>query len=323
MSNNTNNNQNEKEKKGMELWVKILLGIVGVASVGAIVFGVATYQTAKENEIKDAAVGSTIITVQDNTQSNTQSNTETEQLVDKNLQYQEEAEKLWNQHKDELVCTDNQFITEYVDYRNNGLTEKQAWNTLYNAYFKDYQAQTNEAGEVVAEPSEMDAVINSYDDNITEEVTEPVEDVVADFEVQELEPTTLYAIQNVNLRQGPSADDFAKIGSLSPRQQVTVIGIVKEYKGETVLWYLLDSGEYVSGAYLVEKLPAETPQQQQQPSQGNNNSGQQSSGQQSSGGSINIGGLQFDPSQGTTDGPNMVEPGTHEPGSLAGAPTIQ
>ena len=277
MNNNTNNNQNEREKMKMELWMKILLGLAGVASIGAIVFGIATYQTAKENEIKDATVGSTIIEVQDNTQSNN----ETEQIVDKNLQYQEEAEKLWTAYNDKLVCTENQFISEYVNYRNNGLTEKQAWTTLYNAYGKEFQSET-------VEPSQMDAVINSYDDNTEEEVAEPVDNVIVEFEVIELDqPETLYATQTVNLRQGPSANDFEKIGSLSARQQVTVVGIVEQYKGETVLWYKLDTGEYCSGAYLVKQLPAES--NQQQTSQGS--TGQQSSGQQNGG---NTGGFNFE-----------------------------
>lgn len=109
--------------------------------------------------------------------------------------------------------------------------------------------------DVVAEPSDMDAVINSYDDNLAEEVTDPVEGVVVDYEVIPVTPMTLYATQTVNLRQGPSADDFAKIGSLSPRQQVTVVGEVREYKGKSVYWWQLDTGEFVSAAYLAETLP--------------------------------------------------------------------
>lgn len=107
--------------------------------------------------------------------------------------------------------------------------------------------------DVVAEPSDMDAVINSYDDNLAEEVTDPVEGVVIDYEVIPVTPMTLYATQTVNLRQGPSADDFAKIGSLSPRQQVTVVGEVREYKGKSVYWWQLSTGEFVSAAYLSEK----------------------------------------------------------------------
>lgn len=107
-----------------------------------------------------------------------------------------------------------------------------------------------------------------------------------DFVVKPIDNMILYASQDVNLRQGPSADDFAKIGSLSYRQQVTVIGEVREYKGESVYWYQLDSGEFVSAAYLTEyQLPEiNQQQQQQQSSQGQGNT-TENNNQQGSGGS--------------------------------------
>ena len=88
-----------------------------------------------------------------------------------------------------------------------------------------------------------------------EPTAEPTEEPTPepDFVVEPIDPMTLYATQTVNLRQGPSADDFAKIGSLSPRQQVTVVGEVREYKGKSVYWWQLDTGEFVSAAYLSEK----------------------------------------------------------------------
>lgn len=95
-----------------------------------------------------------------------------------------------------------------------------------------------------------------------EPTVEPTEEPTPepDFVVEPIEPKTLYATQKVNLRQGPSADDFAKIGSLSPRQQVTVVGEVREYKGKSVYWWQLDTGEFVSAAYLSEKpIPESSP----------------------------------------------------------------
>ena len=88
-----------------------------------------------------------------------------------------------------------------------------------------------------------------------EPTVEPTEEPTPepDFVVEPIEPMTLYATKTVNLRQGPSADDFAKIGSLSARQQVTVIGEVREYKGKSVYWWQLSTGEFVSAAYLSEK----------------------------------------------------------------------
>lgn len=112
----------------------------------------------------------------------------------------------------------------------------------------------------------MDTLINSEDENITEEVVEQVdpEQTEITYEIKEVEPAKLYAIQQVNKRQGPSAQDFDKIGSLSYGEQVTVIGMVEEYKGETVLWYQLNTGEFVSGAYLVDQLPVHEKEQTQQ-----------------------------------------------------------
>lgn len=196
---------------------------------------------------------------------------------------------------------------------NEVYSAKQGTNTSYEIN------DTTEVDEVydsiedgVAEPSEMDAVINSYDDNINEEVKEPEDNVITDYEVQPIDPITLYALQTVNLRQGPSADDYAKIGSLSPRQQVTVVGEVREYKGKSVYWYQLDTGEFVSAAYLSTTLP---PVQSTQPSGSNNsgntdsgNSGQQSSGSSGSSGGINIGGLQF-PDGFSTEGSGQINGG--------------
>lgn len=131
---------------------------------------------------------------------------------------------------------------EDIGTMNTGYSETEVEDEVYDSI-----------EDVVAEPSDMDAVINSYDDNLAEEVTDPVDDIIVDYEVIPVTPKTLYATQKVNLRQGPSADDFAKIGSLSPRQQVTVVGEVREYKGKSVYWWQLDTGEFVSAAYLSEK----------------------------------------------------------------------
>lgn len=127
--------------------------------------------------------------------------------------------------------------------------------------------------DVVAEPSELDAAINSYDENISEEVTDPVEDVVTNYIVESITPMTLYATQTVNLRQGPSADDYVKVGSLAYNQQVTVTGIVHEYKGQAVLWYQLSTGEFCSGAYLSEYQQPDL-SAQQQPSGGTESNSQ-------------------------------------------------
>lgn len=108
--------------------------------------------------------------------------------------------------------------------------------------------------EPTVEPT-VEPTIEPIPEPTEEPTAEPTEEPTPepDFVVEPIDPMTLYATQTVNLRQGPSADDFAKIGSLSPRQQVTVIGEVREYKGKSVYWWQLSTGEFVSAAYLSEK----------------------------------------------------------------------
>lgn len=114
----------------------------------------------------------------------------------------------------------------------------------------------NPAEEVEAEDDELAAVLNSEDEDTEIPVEEVVEEVVADYEVESITPVTMYAIQSVNLRQGPDATDFVKVGSLSARESVTVVGKVTTYKGKSVLWYQTESGSFVSGAYLSDTKPA-------------------------------------------------------------------
>ena len=262
--NTTDNKENgevqEHERKAgnsMEALIKVALAVGGVACAGAIIVGISTLNMTKENEVREAT---SIVQIK---ATDTTDKSNIEEKVDKTLQYQEEAEQFWD---DSLICSKNEFINKYIQYREKGLTAEQAKNSLYNEFAKENQVEVNTDGEVVAETTEMDTLINSEDENITEEVVEQVdpEQTEITYEIKEVEPAKLYAIQQVNKRQGPSAQDFDKIGSLSYGEQVTVIGMVEEYKGETVLWYQLNTGEFVSGAYLVDQLPVHEKEQTQQ-----------------------------------------------------------
>lgn len=252
--------------KGMNTILKICLSLGMVASVSLIVMGITTYQTSKDNSIKEA---SSIVQVQatDNTD---KSNIEKE--VDMTLTYQDEAKSIWSSS---LVCNESEFINKYIQYRKSGLTMEQARDSLYLEYDKANQAVFNEEGEIVAEPTEMDTLINSEDENIEEEIVEQAEAETTSeetlYEVVSIEPIDLYAIQQVNVRKGPSAEDFDKIGSLSYGEQVTVNGVVDTYNGETVLWYQLSNGNFVSGAYLLEQLPISQPENDSNKSDENNN----------------------------------------------------
>ena len=254
---------NKKESKKMNTWMKIILALAGVGCIGLVAFGIATMQTVKEDEIRDKTI---LIQATDSTKD--KDKTEAEKIVEQNIEeiYGKEAEALWQQHFEELICSNEQFVDKYIQYRNNGLTSEQAWNSLFNEYAKENQIQFNEAGEVVAEAKELEAIMNSQDENIDEpvventEVTENVEpenvEESADFVVEEITPCQLYAVSSVNVRKGPDADDFDKIGDLKQNQRVTVTGIVKQYKEKACLWYRLEGTQgnigYVSGAYLAE-----------------------------------------------------------------------
>lgn len=119
--------------------------------------------------------------------------------------------------------------------------------------------ETPESESVNAE--ELIAMDNSTDDNIDEPVEEPEQtgeqEAPAPDYIVEACNKTMYAVSSVNLRQGPSAET-TKIGSLSYAQQVTVTGIVTEYKGQSCLWYQLSTGEFVSGNYLSANKPQQT-----------------------------------------------------------------
>lgn len=126
-------------------------------------------------------------------------------------------------------------------------------------YATETESETPEDESVNAE--ELIAMDNSTDDNIDEPVEEPEQtgeqEAPAPDYIVEACNKTMYAVSSVNLRQGPSAET-TKIGSLSYAQQVTVTGIVTEYKGQSCLWYQLSTGEFVSGNYLSANKPQQT-----------------------------------------------------------------
>ena len=266
-------NREEHENK-MNPMMKLLIALAGCGCVSLIAYGVITLNTTKENEIKEATQ---VVQMTDSTQKN-----EVETVVDETIQFQEEAETLWKENSDKFICEENVFISKYVNYRQNGNTSEQAYNSLYNEFGIENQIETTESGEAKATLSDMDTLINSEDENTTKEEVTEAEEIVIDFEVKEIEATTMYALQNMNLRQGPDAKDFNKVGSLQARQSVVVTGIVEEYKGKTVLWYRLEDGTFGSGAYLVDKLPAENNNTNNNNNSGNNSG---SNGGNSSGGS--------------------------------------
>lgn len=102
--------------------------------------------------------------------------------------------------------------------------------------------------------------MNQEDSDMAEAIDESatVEENTSDYVINEANQT-LYALSAVNLRVGPSSDDYAKIGSLSKGQEVHVIGEVTEYKGKETLWFVIEQVDgtqaFVAGSYLSEYKP--------------------------------------------------------------------
>ena len=246
-----------KAGKNMDKLMKMIPLAVVVGVTACIAIGIAIVGMKKDNDTKEIATTQQIVQIQDNTA--TTSSREVFKL---------EAEKLWELNKEKFICEQSKFIDEYIAYREDNLTERQAYNSLYNSYAKEFQAETNGDGEVVVDGFNADSVIDNNVEEPTvseEETTAPVENQ-SQYTVESLTPVKMYVTEAVNLRQGPHSSDFGKVGSLNAGDYVTVTGIVKTYKGATTLWYQLDNGQFVSGAYLVEKQPeTTTAQPQEQP----------------------------------------------------------
>lgn len=161
-----------------------------------------------------------------------------------------------------------------------GIQLDEAAEMLFTAYtlennIKDFDSTT---GVVIyetpedfsAEAEEQIAMDNSKDEYVEgteqapsetpeqkpEQTPEQETPPAPDFVVEAVNKT-MYALQSVNLRQGPSADT-AKVGDLTYAQEVTVTGVVHSYKGESCLWYQLSTGEFASGAYLTVNKPQQS-----------------------------------------------------------------
>ena len=110
---------------------------------------------------------------------------------------------------------------------------------------------------------------SSLSEQSTEQIQTPVQEAEPEpyeaepYEVEIVEAQEMYVTEACNLREGPSSDDYNKIGSLSKGEAVEVVGIVKQYKGNTVLWYQTSTGAYVNGAYISDSLPVQQQSTQQ------------------------------------------------------------
>lgn len=114
------------------------------------------------------------------------------------------------------------------------------------------ETETTEATETETVATETEATeTESTETEISETTSTETE---AGYKVTDINPAkTMYAKQPLNTRKGPGLS-YDKVSVLKKHEAVTVNGIAEEEN-----WYRLDNGSFVSGKYLLDKLPEEKP----------------------------------------------------------------
>lgn len=281
--------KNNKEEKNMELWVKFLLALAGVGAVGMVAYGIVTYNTAKENEIREAAASNpTIIQVNDSTSDNNKP--DIEQTVDYSL----EAETAFSESGLPEECRD-QFISVFIDYRKKGIKSEEIVEKLVAKYNEivnqsvqangasdDAEIETPEDEEYQRQLELEEAARQQAEATTSEEKAEnslPADQQqsnptsTSDFDVLYLEEQELYAQSSVNIRSGAGIN-YEKVGSLSLNEAVTVDGLAVTTEGKE--WFQLVNQDgsligYVSASYLGKEKVQETPAASNSESTTNNN----------------------------------------------------
>ncbi len=254
-----------KENPNMNPIVKyILIALASVGVVGATVFGI-----YKSNEIKEAATQQEVVVDKD-TLLNDKSGQET-------IDVDALAETYYNENKDNIKSgtTLEDWTTVFKDYwASTNADESATVRNCLNYFALDtLTAEDVENGKTVELTPEEQAVINlemNGEEDDAEVKTTSVEQETAtteasieistdtvnakDYEVEYYDNTkTMYAIRSVNIRKGPNADDFEKVGSLNAGAGITVKGVVEEYDAKDTFWLCVEyNGEeaFISGAYL-------------------------------------------------------------------------
>lgn len=281
--------KNNKEEKNMELWVKFLLALAGVGAVGMVAYGIVTYNTAKENEIREAAASNpTIIQVNDSTSDNNKP--DIEQTVDYSL----EAETAFSESGLPEECRD-QFISVFIDYRKKGIKSEEIVEKLVAKYNEivnksvqangasddaeietpedeEYQRQL-ELEEAARQQAEATTSEEKAENSLPADPQQSNPTSTSDFDVLYLEEQELYAQSSVNIRSGAGIN-YEKVGSLSLNEAVTVDGLAVTTEGKE--WFQLIDSEgsligYVSASYLGKEKVQETPAASNSESTTNNN----------------------------------------------------
>lgn len=131
------------------------------------------------------------------------------------------------------------------------------------------ETESVETETVATETTETESVATeteSTETETTETETETSETTSTEtevaYKVTDIIPAkTMYAKQPLNTRKGPGLS-YDKVSVLKKYEAVTVNGIAEEEN-----WYRLDNGSFVSGKYLLDKLPEEKPVETTKPSE--------------------------------------------------------
>lgn len=131
------------------------------------------------------------------------------------------------------------------------------------------ETESVETETVATETTETESVATeteSTETETTETETETSETTSTEtevaYKVTDIIPAKImYAKQPLNTRKGPGLS-YDKVSVLKKYEAVTVNGIAEEEN-----WYRLDNGSFVSGKYLLDKLPEEKPVETTKPSE--------------------------------------------------------
>lgn len=248
---NTKQAEVKEEKKTMNPILKLLIGLACTGCVAAIGFGIFTFNTAKDTEVKQAAAA---------VQIQATDKTATEKEVEKALaeqektavktaeDYQKEAEQAFKNSGLDAKNKDA-FIDTFVQYRLDGFSTAVA--------NKMVAEEINNIEKAEAEPEVEDEVIEVVsEDKAAPTPTIEVEEKTAgeniDFQVLAMDDVTMYAQAKANVRTGPSTT-YEKIKSLKVNEVVIVHGLVPV--GENGWYQIYDKDKeevigYVSGSLL-------------------------------------------------------------------------
>ena len=241
--------QNKKGRcKGMEgILTKILIVAIAGGLTVASVVGVNTVKkAAAQNQAQE-----TLLEAQDTLQGNEMQFDEPNKEL-----YENEAIFYYDKYKDQIDCTEEEFIDEFIKQRENGASNTGATSAVLNNYKKASKAAKVVQAQPVSTPQEVKTVdlIQVKETPAPEEKAEYIRTNL-NFEIIDSDPRKMYATQQVNIRDIPSTDGNI-LGKLTLNQEVTVTGYVKQYNGEECLWYRLDDPDqdkFVNGGYLVLK----------------------------------------------------------------------